>query len=216
MKITVILADDHKLLRDGLRSLLDTSANIAVVGEASDGLQAVELAAKSKPDIVLMDITMPGLNGIEAARKIIAARPQTRTIMLSMHSDRRFITETLKAGATGYVLKDSAFSEVVEAIHTVMAGDIYLSEQIRKTVITDYINLVKESRGNVFSDLSGREREVLQLLAEGKSTKEIASMLSVSVKTIETHRKQIMDKLHIRSIAELTKYAIREGLTPLD
>jgi DNA-binding NarL/FixJ family response regulator len=216
MSIRILIADDHKLVRDGLRAMLAGQPRFAVVGEAKDGPTAVALAAELKPDIILMDISMPELNGIEATRQILAGRSSTGVIILSMHSDRRFVTESLRTGARGYLLKDSAFEELVAAIDTVAKGKIYLSRTINDIVVDDYVNLARNGERSAFTLLSAREREVLQLLAEGKSTKETAARLHVSVKTIETHRKQIMDKLDTHSIAELTKYAIREGLTPLE
>lgn len=218
MEIRILLADDHKLFRDGLRTLLEKQAGVSVVGEAGDGLQCVQSCRDLKPDVILMDISMPQLNGIEATRRILQEMPKTRVIMLSMHSDRRFVIETLKTGAMGYLLKDSAFEELVSVLGAVMDGRIYLSREITDIVVKDYVELAQSSDGDstVFSVLSAREREVLQLLAEGRTTKEIADKLHVSGKTIETHRKQIMQKLDLHSIAELTKYAIREGLTQLE
>ena len=215
MKISILLVDDHRLLLDGLRVSLNSKCGWDVVDTASNGLEASRLAKKLKPDIVILDISMPEMNGIEAARRIKADSPKTKIIMLSMHLDRRFITESLKAGAAGYLLKDSAFQEVVEAITEVLKGELFFSRKIHDMVMTDYVRLIKENDAPPFSDLSAREREVLQMLAEGNTTKEIASALFVSVKTIESHRKQIMDKLNIHSIAGLTKYAIREGITQL-
>jgi two-component system response regulator NreC len=214
--ITILIADDHRLFRDGLRTLLEKQRSIRVVAETTDGAETIRAAEELKPDIVLMDISMPELNGIEAARRIVSTGAATRIIMLSMHSDRRFIMESLKAGALGYLLKDCAFEEVLLAVKAVGEGAIYLSSRISESVIKDYIAIAKRVPGSAFSILSAREREVLQLLAEGKSTKETAARLHVSVKTVETHRKQIMDKLDIHSVAELTKYAIREGLTALE
>jgi two-component system response regulator NreC len=214
--IHILIADDHRLFRDGLRTLLEKQRSIRVVAETTDGAETIRAAEELKPDIVLMDISMPELNGIEAARRIVSTGAATRIIMLSMHSDRRFIMESLKAGALGYLLKDCAFEEVLLAVKAVGEGAIYLSSRISESVIKDYIAIAKRVPGSAFSILSAREREVLQLLAEGKSTKETAARLHVSVKTVETHRKQIMDKLDIHSVAELTKYAIREGLTALE
>ncbi len=216
MQIRILIADDHRLFRDGLRTLLTAHKDMAVVGETTDGADTVSAAAELKPDVVLMDVSMPGLNGIEAARKIISRGGATKVIMLSMHSDRRFVAESLRAGAAGYLLKDCPFEEVLAAVRTVRQGKIYLSRQISESVVRDFVAVARETPASAFTALSAREREVLQLLAEGRTTKEIAARLRVSVKTIETHRKQMMDKLDIHSVAELTKYAIREGLTPLD
>jgi DNA-binding NarL/FixJ family response regulator len=216
MSIQVILADDHRIVREGLRSLLEKEKDIAVVGEAENGQTAVRLAQRLNPDVVVMDISMPDLNGMEAAQRICAEARRTKVIGLSMHSDRRFVTRMLKAGASGYLLKDSAFGELAEAIRAVVAGRKYLSPSIGEGIIDDYIHHPDPSTGPVFSALSGREREVLQLLAEGHSAKEIALQLHVSVKTAETHRRHIMRKLDVHSVAELTKLAVREGLTSLE
>jgi DNA-binding NarL/FixJ family response regulator len=215
MKIKILIADDHRLFRDGLKALLEKQADMQVVGETADGIATVQAVQEKKPDIILMDISMPELNGIEATRQIIESRPDIRVIMLSMHSDQRYIAECLKAGAVGYILKDCPTEELLTAIRAVANKQVYLSRKITESLVRDYVNLNKGGSNLVFAILSPREREVLQLLAEGKSTKQIADKLNVSVKTIETHRKQIMDKLDMHSIAELTKYAIREGLTSL-
>lgn len=212
----ILLADDHKLMREGLRMLLEKLGGMAIVGEAGDGISAVRMALGLKPDLVLMDIAMPDLNGIEATRRIMTEAPGVKVIALSMHADKRFVRQMFAAGARGYVLKGSAFEEVAAAIKTVTAGRIYVSPKITDQVLADYVKqLIKPSAGTE-SPLSGREREVLQMLAEGKSSRTIAERLHVSVTTVDTHRKHIMDKLGFRSIAELTKYAVREGLTPLD
>lgn len=216
MKTKILIADDHRLFRDGLRNMLSRQEDLEIVGETTNGPSTVRAVDELKPDLVLMDISMPELNGVEATRRIRSACSSVRIVMLSMHSDQRFVLESLRAGATGYLLKDCAFEELLQAIRSVMRNQTYLSQTIADSVVKDYINLARNTPTSAFSILSSREREVLQALAEGKSTKEIASQLKISVKTIETHRKQIMDKLDIHSIAELTKYAIREGLTPLE
>jgi len=216
MKTKIILADDHRIIREGLRSLLEKQPDMEVIAEAQDGLTTVSLVQKLRPDIVIMDIGMPEMNGIDATTKITKNQRETQVIALSMHSDRRFVIQMLKAGAAGYLLKDSAFEELVAAIHTVMQGQHCLSQKITDVVVQDYLQNLPKNESTVFTVLSSREREVLQLIAEGKNTKQIASVLNVSTKTIETHRQQIMEKLNIHSIAELTKYAIREGLTSLE
>ncbi|MBM4137437.1 MAG: response regulator transcription factor [Nitrospira sp.] len=215
MSIKVILADDHKIMRDGLRSLLEKQPGIKVIAEAEDGRTTVDLAIKLKPDMVIMDVTMPDMNGIEATFRIIENAPKIKVIALSMHSDKQFIIEMLNAGASGYLLKDSAFSELVNAIHAVMTNRSYLSPDIAHIMIEEYKHILSKEKLSVFSILTPREREVLQLIAEGKTTKEIAYTLKVSTKTIETYRQQIMDKLDIHTIAGLTKHAVREGLTQL-
>jgi DNA-binding NarL/FixJ family response regulator len=209
---TVLLADDHSMLRAGLKVLLETQAGAQVIGEASDGRTAVKLAAQLSPDIVVMDINMPDLNGIEATRQIRANGKGPKVIALTAFAPSHFTTEMLKAGASGYVLKTSAFQELGDALDAVRAGKIYLSPAVANEAMTNDGSNGHASQ-NVFSRLSGREREVLQLLAEGKSTKEVANHLDVSVKTAETHRRNLMEKLGLHSIAELTKYAIREGIT---
>ncbi|MFO7812290.1 MAG: response regulator transcription factor [Pelovirga sp.] len=215
MSTRILLADDHQMLREGLRSLLVKEAGLEVVAEAANGRDAVSLALKLVPEIVIIDISMPDLNGIEAARQIIAKAPQVKIIALSVHADQRFVMEMLKVGASGYLLKDSAFEELNQAIRAVLANRTYLCHEISQMVVGDYIHNLKQTDNSAYSILTTREREVLQLFAEGNSTAQIAKRLHVSVKTIETHRQNIMGKLNLRSIAELTKYAIREGLTTL-
>jgi DNA-binding NarL/FixJ family response regulator len=214
MSVKILLADDHAIIRQGLRSLLEKESEIEVVGEAEDGRKALHLVRELAPDIVVMDITMPNLNGIDATRQIVSRNPKTRVIALSIHSNKRFVADMLKAGASGYVLKECLFDEFVQAIRTVAGGDTYLSPKITGMVVSDYVEYLAASRS--VSILTEREHEVLQLLAEGKSTKQISLELHVSPKTIEANRRQIMEKLNIHSIAELTKYAIREGLTSLE
>lgn len=216
MSTTILLADDHRIFRDGLRPLLAAENDLEVVAEAEDGLEALRLACELRPDIAVLDISMPGLNGIEVCRRLAAEAPPVRPIILSMHNDRRFVLEALRAGARGYLLKETGFTELLEAVRAVCAGQIHLCAAVGEQVIRDYINLADADESSVFSVLSAREREVLQMLAEGLATKEIAGRLNLSGKTVESHRKAVMDKLNLRSIAELTKYAIREGLTPLD
>jgi DNA-binding NarL/FixJ family response regulator len=215
MSTRILIADDHQIMRQGLRALLEGQPGITVVGEAENGRKAVHLAAETRPDVVIMDISMPDLNGIEATRQIKAHDPVVRIVALSIHSDRRFVLQIFRAGAAGYLLKDCAFEELTRAIHTVVDGQAYLSPSIAGLVVGEYIRTLTTGTPHGIPNLSPREREVLQLIAEGRSTKEIASALEVSIKTIETHRRQIMTKLGINSVAELTKHAIREGLTTL-
>jgi two-component system response regulator NreC len=216
MNIKVLLADDHKIIRDGLRSLIERHPEMEVVGEADNGRMTIQLARELEPDVVIMDISMPDLNGIDATHQIVADVPGTKIIALSMHSDKRFVVGMFKAGASGYLLKDCAFDELEQAVNTVLADHTYLSPKIATVVIKDYVPQILTEDTSVFSVLTEREREVLQLLAEGKTTKQIASSLYLSVKTIETYRQRIMDKLDIHNLAELIKFAIREGLTSLD
>jgi DNA-binding NarL/FixJ family response regulator len=213
--IRVLLVDDHKIVREGLRVLLDTKPDIEVVAEADNGRTALELARKVMPDVVVMDVTMPDLNGIEAAHRLITELSDIKVIALSMHSDHRLVSEMLAAGASGYLLKDCAFEELEKAIRAAVANDIYLSPQITRTVINHHLRNPSPTKSLVFSVLTGREQEILQLLAEGKNMKKIAFYLGVSIKTIETHRRRLMKKLNVTSIAELTKVAIREGVTSL-
>lgn len=215
MTIRIILADDHQIVREGLCSLLENESDIEVLGEAGNGRATVEMAQKLKPDVVVMDLAMPDLNGIEATRQILTNAADVKVLALSMHSDKRFILGALQAGASGYVLKDCAFEELARAIRTVVTNQTYLSPRIADIVVERYVRH-QPSPAYPWSALTPREREVLQLIAEGATVKKIAFILGVSHKTIETHREQIMRKLNVYSIAELTKYAIREGLTSLD
>lgn len=216
MEIRILLADDHKIIRDGLRTMIDKQEGMKVVADAENGRLAVELTRDLVPNVVVMDVSMPDLNGVEATRQIHSMNPHIKVIALSMYSDRRFVMEMLKAGASGYLLKDCAFEELIQAIKTVSENHTYLSPGIANIVVKDAVIQSDQTRSTVFDILTPREREVLQLLTEGKTTKQIAAQCHVSVKTIETHRQHIMDKLGIRSVAELTKYAIREGLTSLE
>ncbi len=212
--ITILIADDHKLMREGLRNLIDGERPaMEVVAEAEDGRTALLFVRKLRPRVVLMDISMPGLNGVDAARQIVAEHPGIKVIALSMHSDMHFISEMFRAGASGYLLKDCAFEELISAIRSVVAGKSYMSPQLGGDIIKDRARTYGREKTSAFDVLNRREREVLQLLAEGKNTRNIAASLELSVKTVESYRYQIMSKLNLHSIAELVKYAIREGLT---
>ena len=216
MNIKVLLVDDHAIIREGLRSLLEKQPGMEVIADTDDGRKARELVRELSPNIIIMDITMPGLNGIEATRQITAEFPDVKVIALSIHSKRRYVADMLSAGATGYILKECLFDELVAAIKAVAADGRYLSPRITDVVVSDYVKRLSASDDSPFEALKARQREVLQLIAEGKSTKQIALELHVSTKTIEADRRQIMDKLDIHSIAELTKYAVREGLTTIE
>ena len=215
-QIRILLADDHKITRQGLKSLLDNQPDMQVVAEAENGRLAVQLAVKLSPDIVVMDVSMPDLNGMEATRQIVSGRSQAKVVALSMHSDELYVTEMLKNGASGYLLKDCAFEELANAIRAIMDGKTYLSPDVSNVVVSGYLGKMVGNDSPASQILTDREREVLQLMTEGKSTKQIALKLHISVKTVETHRRQMMHKLDIYSVAELTKYAIRKGLTSLE
>jgi DNA-binding NarL/FixJ family response regulator len=210
--IKVLLVDDHQMFRSGLRALLMREAEMEVVGEAADGRAAVELVVKLQPDVVVMDVRMPDLNGIEAARQAMTVKPDLKIIGLSAEGTERAMAEMLRAGAVGYVVKEAAYEELVLAIRTVIKGTVYFSPAVISLVVND-LQQTSQPVASAFGVLSPREREILQLIAEGKATKEIAIALNISIKTAETHRRNVMDKLKIDNVAELTKYAIREGLT---
>ena len=214
--VRILLADDHKIVRDGLRSLLQNETDLQVVADASNGREALKLAKKLLPDVVIMDVSMSDLNGFESTRQIIAEVPSAKVLTLSMHSDKRFVRRMLEAGASGYLLKDTAFEELSVAIRAVAANQVYLGPGIPGVIVKDYLQQLSATKPDKGSLLTSREREVLQLLAEGKATREIADLLCVSTKTVETHRKHLMDKLNLHSLAELTKHAIREGLTSVE
>ena len=217
MSITVFLADDHAVVRDGLRVLLEAQPDISVIGDAANGRAAVHLVAQLCPDVVIMDIAMPDLNGIEAARKISEVCPSTQVIILSMHSTTEHIFRALQAGARGYLLKESAGIEVVNAVRAVHAGHRYLSQKISDWLIDDYVRQ-RQAAGakSPLARLSPREREVVQLVVEGKSNAEIAGILSLSLKTVETYRSRLMHKLGISDLPGLVRFAIQHGLTPLE
>lgn len=217
MSIRVLIADDHGVVRDGLRYILEAQADITVVGEAADGLQGVEQVRKLKPDVVVMDIAMPQLNGIDATKQICEDLPRTRVIILSVYSTPEHIYRALKAGARGYILKESAGAEVVIAVRTVHAGRRYLCQKIADTMIDTYISQREAVEGkSPLERLSSRERQVLQLVVEGKSSKEIASIVHLSPKSVETYRSRLMQKLGVHDIPSLVKFAIQHGLTPLE
>lgn len=215
MSISVMIVDDHLIFREGLRSLLQHEPDISVVGEAGTGIEALAMAKQMPCDVVLMDISMPEMNGIEATRQLKVICPDMQVLILSMESDRRFIVEVLESGASGYVQKDAAFAELATAIRTVVVGDTYLGPRITEMIIKDYLQRIPSGLPLTSDCLTLRERELLQMIADGKNSKEIASAFDISVKTVEVHRHSIMKKLDLYSIAELTKYAIREGLTSL-
>lgn len=216
MGIRILLADDHKIVRDGLRTLIDRQKGMEVVGEAENGRTAVALARKLSPDVVIMDVSMPDMNGIEATRQISRETRGVKVIALSMHSDRRFVTGMLEAGASGYLLKDCAFAELANAIRCVADNKSYLSPGISDIVVRDYLQKASGKGIKSAPTLSNRERELIQLLAEGKSASDIASMLHISIKTVETHRRNIMIKLDISTMAELIKYSLREGYSAME
>ncbi len=216
MSIKILLADDHRIVREGLRALLETEADMEVIAEVEDGLALLGLVQEMLPDLIIMDVAMPDLNGIEATHQIIGRVPSIKVLALSMYSDRRFIIGMLSAGASGYLLKDCAFEELVQAIRVVAANRTYLSPGIADIVVKEYLHHLEKTSFSAFSVLTVKEREVLQPLAEGRTVREIARHQCLSVKTIETHRQHIMDKLNIHSIAKLTKYAVSEGLTSLE
>jgi DNA-binding NarL/FixJ family response regulator len=212
-RIRILIADDHRVLRAGLRLLLERQPGFEVVAEAADGRQTVDLAKTLAPDIVLLDIAMPHLNGIEAARQIHASRPETGVVILSMHADESYLLRALKSGAKGYLLKDAGEEDVIQAIHAVGEGKAFFSPAISKLLVEDYVRqLQQQGLEDVYDLLTSREREVTQLLAEGKSSKEIAALLFLSPYTVDTHRKTILQKLNVHSVPELMLYAMRKGI----
>ncbi len=206
--IRVLLADDHTIVRQGLKLILAAQPDFEVVGEASNGREAAELAERLKPDIVLMDVQMPELNGIEATRRMVAANSRIRVLVLSMHKEALYVREVLKAGARGYILKDAIDTELLSAMRSVARGDGYISQAVSGALLTDY----REQSSNPLDMLSTREREVLQLIAEGKTNKEVATKLNLSVYTVDSHRGKIMEKLNLHSAGELVRFAMKNGL----
>ena len=211
--IRILLADDHTVMRRGLRLLLESQADFRVVAEAADGRQAIDQAEATQPDVAVLDIAMPNLSGIEAAQRIAVALPQTAIVILSMHSDESYVLRALKVGAKGYLLKDSAEGDLIDAIKAVHQGKTFFSPEISKMLVEDYVREIR-TRGaeDSYDLLTSREREILQLLAERKSNKEIALALNLSVYTVETHRRNLQEKLNLHSLAELILYAVRKGV----
>ena len=216
MTIKIVIADDHSIMREGLRLLIEKEDDMDVIGEAENGRRAVAMAESLKPDIIVMDVSMPDLNGIEATRQIVGKIEGVKVIALSMHSGREFVMDMLQAGVSGYILKESCPEELARAIRLVASGKTCLDPEITNLAIDTAVHPQADREHLVVEELTRREREVLQLLAEGKTTKQVAARLFVSTKTIDTHRRQIMKKINVDSLAELTKYAIRVGLTSLD
>jgi DNA-binding NarL/FixJ family response regulator len=211
--VRIVLADDHTVMRNGLRLLLERQPNLQVVGEAADGRQAVALSESANPDVVIMDIGMPNLNGIEAARQIVTHNPRTAIAILSMHSDESYVIRALKAGARAYLLKDSAEADLLAAVRALSEGKSFFSPAISRILVEDYMRqLERQGAEDTYELLTNREREILQLLAEGKTNKEVAAMLNLSLYTVETHRTHILQKLNLHSVPELILYAVRKGI----
>jgi two-component system, NarL family, response regulator NreC len=211
--IRILLADDHVIMRNGLRLLLERQPDLEVIGEAADGREAVDMAAAGKPNVVVMDVAMPRLNGVEATRQIVLRNPETSVVILSMHSDESYVLRSLKAGAQAYLLKDSAESDLISAIYAVTSGKSFFSPGVRKILKEDYVyQLARLGAEDSYELLTPREREVLQLAAEGKSNKEIAALLNLSLYTVETHRTHVLQKLNLHSVPELVLYAVRKGI----
>ena len=216
VKPRIIIADDHRILRDGIAAQLGVEGRYDVVAQAADGLEAVALCKQYHPDVIIMDLGMPQLNGIEATRQVIEVCGGTKVLALSMHSEQRYVADALQAGVAGYVLKDAAFEELERALDTVLSGGVYLSPGIQAAVIDHALGRGPGVRGATSKELTAREREILQMVAEGLTAKQIAATLHLSVKTVETHRRQVMEKTGANSVADLVRYAIREGIATLD
>jgi len=212
-KLKVLLVDDHALVRRGFRRMLEDEPTFEVVGEASDGLEAVKRAQELRPEVIVMDCALPQMNGIEATRHILKSLPETAVLMLSMHSDESYVLRALKAGARGYLLKDSAEADLIKAVHAVAGGKSFFSPAVSKVLLDDYVRKLRRSgTEDAYDLLTPREREVLQLIAEGKSNKDIANLLNLSVYTVESHRSNLMQKLNVRGLPELILYAVRKGI----
>lgn len=216
MNHRIVIADDHRIVRQGLRSLVEKENDLEVVGMAANGRQALQMTRKLKPDVVIMDVSMPDLNGIDATCQIVNEVSGVKVVALSMHSEKQLIDGMLRAGAAGYLLKESAFEELIKAIRIVCAGKKYLSPEVTDVVLQDYLNPSTDNDSHLKPDLTVREREVLQLIVEGCATRAVANRLNISIKTVESHRSNIMKKLGLHTVAELTKYAVRHGITSLE
>ncbi len=216
MSTRILLVDDHGVVREGLRSLIEKQPDMEVVGEAENGRKAVELVRELLPDVVITDITMPNLNGVDATRQIVREFPKVKVLALSIHSNRAFVADMLKAGASGYVLKECTFDDLVEAVHAVASGSTYLSSKVAGVVVSDYVKRLSQTPASPLDALTGREREVLQLVGEGRNTKLIARVLHISSKTVEANRRKIMEKLDAHSVADLVRIAILGGLASLE
>ena len=215
MSVKILMVDDHKIVREGLCALVNGEPDMEVIGQAQDGGEAIRLTRRLKPDVIVMDVNMPGMDGVDATRRIVNNVPDIKIIALTMYPKKSFVMEMLSAGASGYILKNDAFAELAKAINTVMAGETYLCPKAASILVDHYVrNHPRSVSANVL--LTNRQREVLKLLAEGKSTKESALILKLSPKTVDACRRRVMEKLDVQNIAQLIKYAIREGLTPLD
>jgi two-component system response regulator NreC len=213
---TIVLADDHRIVRQGLRALLQAEPDLRLVGETGDGLEAVQLARRLQPDVVVLDLMMPSINGLEATRQISESCPQTRVIILSMHADEAYVLESLRNGAAGYVLKESSADDLVRAVREVVAGRRYLSPPLSERAIEVYMQKAQETSLDPYEKLTNREREVLHLAAEGHSSSEIAERLSISSRTVETHRANMMRKLDLHSQTDLIRYALKRGIIPME
>jgi DNA-binding NarL/FixJ family response regulator len=216
MSVSILLADDHAVVRHGLRALLEREPSFRIVGEIGDGLKVTDMVAQLKPDVLVTDLMMPGLNGLEITRQVKQRTPQTRVVVLSMHSNEAYVLEALRNGASGYVLKDSSGQDLVRAVREVAAGRRYLSAPLSERAIQTYVNTGRDSLLDPYDALTSREREVLHLAAEGYSNAEIGSRLSISPRTAETHRANLMRKLDLRSQTDLVRYALRRGILPME
>ncbi|MDP3441472.1 MAG: response regulator transcription factor [Ignavibacteria bacterium] len=215
MTIRILITDDHQLFREGIANLLSASTHIEIVAQAENGQEAIEKAKKLKPDIVIMDLNLPVINGVDATRILHQELPKTKVLVLSMHAEKSYIKEALEAGAFGYLFKDCTYDQLIEAINTVYQGKKYLSAKITEVLIHDYLSKEEEVHDNS-EELSERESEILKLMAEGKLTREISDMLFISVKTVGTHKQHILEKLNLKSTADLIKYAIKKGIVGLE